>query len=84
MVGAFKPAFTERDQKQTMKISEESRQTGFIASAGIFEQSMGARDRIGIGLSYRLARLHSLAELLPWNRFMGSLKVNSDSPYVSP
>jgi hypothetical protein len=35
----------------------------------------GARNRVGIGLSYRPARLHSLAESVPWNRFMGSLKV---------
>jgi hypothetical protein len=28
-------------------------------SAGIFKQSMGARNRVGIGLSYRTARLHS-------------------------
>ncbi len=44
-------------------------------SASIFKQSMGARNRGGIGLSYRPARLHSLAELVPWNRFLGSLKV---------
>jgi hypothetical protein len=43
--------------------------------AGISEQSIGARNRVGIGLSYRPARLHSLAELVPWNRFLGSLKV---------
>jgi hypothetical protein len=36
---------------------------------------MGDRNRVGIGLSYRPARLHSLAELIPWNRFLGSLKV---------
>jgi hypothetical protein len=41
-------------------------------SAGIFKQSMLARNRIGIRLSYRPARL---AELIPWNRFLGSLKV---------
>ncbi len=35
----------------------------------------GARNRVEIGLSYRSARLHSLAELVPWNRFLGSLKV---------
>jgi hypothetical protein len=46
-------------------------------SAGIFEQSMGARNRAGIGLSYRPARLHRLAESNPWNRFLGSLKVNN-------
>ncbi len=43
--------------------------------AGIFKQSMGALNRVGIGLSYRPARLHSLAELVPWIRFLGSLKV---------
>jgi hypothetical protein len=30
-----------------------------------FEQSKGARNRVGIGLSYRPARLHRLAELIP-------------------
>ena len=44
-------------------------------SAGIFKQSMGARNRVGIALSYWPARLHRLAELIPWNRFLGSLKV---------
>ncbi len=39
------------------------------------KQSMGARNRVGIGLSYRPARLHRLAELIPWNRFFGFLKV---------
>ncbi len=39
------------------------------SSAGIFKQSMGARNRVGIRLSYRPARLHSLAELVPWSRF---------------
>jgi hypothetical protein len=43
--------------------------------AGIFKQSMEDRNRIGIGLSYRPARLHRLAELNPWNRFLGSLEV---------
>ncbi len=43
--------------------------------AGIFKESMGVRNRVGIGLSYRPARLHWLAELIPWNRFLGSLKV---------
>ncbi len=43
--------------------------------AGIFKQSVGARNRIGIGLSYRPARLHWLAEFIPWNRFLGSIFV---------
>jgi hypothetical protein len=45
------------------------------SSAGIFKQSMGARNRVGIELSYRPARLHSLAELVLWKPFLGSLKV---------
>ncbi len=49
---------------------------GIKNCGGIFKQSMGARNRVGIGLSYRPARLHRLAELIPWNRLLGSLKVN--------
>ncbi len=44
-------------------------------STGIFKKSMGARHRVGIGLSYRPARLHGLAEFIPWNLFLGSIKV---------
>jgi hypothetical protein len=33
-----------------------------LVSAGIFQQSMEARNRVGIGLSYQPARLHRLAE----------------------
>ena len=33
--------------------------------AGIFKQSMGARNRVEKGLSYRSARLHRLSELIP-------------------
>ncbi len=36
-----------------------------INCAGILEQSMGARNRVGIGLSYRPARLRRLAEAIP-------------------
>ncbi len=37
-----------------------------VQCAGIIEQSMGAsRNRVGIGLSYRPARLHRLAESIP-------------------
>jgi hypothetical protein len=45
------------------------------SSAGILEQSVGARNRVEIGLSYRSDRLHRLAESNPWNRFLVSLKV---------
>ncbi len=43
--------------------------------AGIFKQSMGARSQVVLGLSYRPARLHRLAESMPWNLFLGSLNV---------
>jgi hypothetical protein len=39
-------------------------------SAVIFKQTMEARNRVGIGLSYRPAW-----QLVPWNRFLGYLKV---------
>ncbi len=48
------------------------------SSARILEQSMGARNRVGIGLSYRPARLRRLAELIPGIRFLGSLKAGFD------
>jgi hypothetical protein len=32
------------------------------------------RIRVGIELSYRPARLQRLAELIPWNRFLGCLQ----------
>jgi hypothetical protein len=35
--------------------------------AGIFKPSMGARNQVGTGLSYRI--------IIPWNRFLGSIKV---------
>ncbi len=42
--------------------------------AGIFKKSMGARHRVGIGLLYRPARLHRLA-----NSFLG---IDSGAPYT--
>jgi hypothetical protein len=47
--------------------------------AGIFIPTMGAGNRVGIGLSYRPARLHRLAEFIPWNRFLGSLKFKNSA-----
>jgi hypothetical protein len=38
---------------------------------------MGARDRVGKGLSYRPAGLQSLAELIHWNRFHKRLKIRA-------
>jgi hypothetical protein len=39
----------------------------------LIKQAIGARNRVGIGLSYRPASLHGLAESIP--RSLGSLKV---------
>ncbi len=36
---------------------------------------MVARNRVGIGLSYRPARLHRLAEIIPCGRFLGFINV---------
>ncbi len=43
---------------------------------------MGTRNRVGKGLQYRPARLHSLAELVPWNRSLSSLKFGLCPPPV--
>ncbi len=48
---------------------------GLVIRAGIFKKSMGAKNRGGIGLSYRLARLHRLAEFIPWNQFRGPINI---------
>jgi hypothetical protein len=50
----------------------------------IFKQSMGARNRVVIGLSYRPARLHRLAEFIPWNRFLGSIIVYKNGLRTAP
>jgi hypothetical protein len=47
-----------------------------VDRVGIFKQSVGDRNRVGIGLSYRSAKLHRLAELIPGNQFLGSLKIS--------
>jgi hypothetical protein len=46
-----------------------------LPKAGILEQSMGARNRVGTGLQYRPDRLHRLADSIPCNRFLGFLNV---------
>jgi hypothetical protein len=43
-----------------------SEDAGIEPNVGILEQSMGARNRVGIDLSYQPARLHRLAESMPW------------------
>ncbi len=55
--------------------SKKSIPPAYVANAGIINNLMGARNRVGIELSYRPAWLHRLAEFIPWNRFLGSIKV---------
>jgi hypothetical protein len=50
-------------------------------SAGILQQSMGARNRVGIGLSYWSARLHRLAESIP--ELLKSLKIQEKFSLLS-
>jgi hypothetical protein len=38
---------------------------------------MGVRNRVGIELSYRPARLQRPAEFTPWNRFLDSIKLKN-------
>ncbi len=40
-----------------------------------FKTIYGATNQVGIGLLYWPARLQRLAEFIPWNKFLGSLKV---------
>ncbi len=47
----------------------------FVMLCWNFRKYMGARNRVGIGLSYRPARLHRLAESIPG--FLKSLKIPS-------
>jgi hypothetical protein len=53
------------------------RSPGIDSYAGILEQFTGDRNGVGISiwLSYRTSRLHGLAESIPWNWFLESLKV---------
>jgi hypothetical protein len=45
-----------------------------------FKQSiMGVRNQVGIGLSYRPARLHRLPESIPYNQFLDSSKFKNSS-----
>ncbi len=46
-----------------------------VLRAGIFKKSMGARHRGGIGFLYRPARLHRLAEFIPWHQFRGPINI---------
>jgi hypothetical protein len=62
---------TKINEKEHLRHSPPPPHT-VLYCAGIFKKSMvGARNQGGIGLSYRSARLHTLAEFIPGNQFRG-------------
>ncbi len=76
-----KGVYTKVDKQKTLLKKFEPRETHFTTNEGNQTVSVtlvplwGASNHAGIGLSYRPARLHRLAELISRNRFLGSLKV---------
>jgi hypothetical protein len=56
-----------------------TKEGSLLACARIFKQSMGARNRVGLGLSYRPAKPHRLAKLIPWIRFLRFLSLHKSS-----
>ncbi len=68
------PAWLEKT-KNVFHKRVSSFEFSFASRAGIFKKSMGARNRGGIGLSYRPARLHRLAEFIPWYQFRGPINI---------
>jgi hypothetical protein len=66
--GPIPPAYVAWRAGTTNRVVVEYR-------AGIFKKSMGARNRGGIRLLYRTARLHRLAEFIPWNQFRGPINI---------
>ncbi len=59
----------EKDQRGKLLVSRG------CGKSELKNSENSARNRLGIGLSYRPARQHCLAELVPSYRFWGSLKV---------
>ncbi len=56
--------------------AQKSIPPAYVALAGIFKQEMGARYQVGIELSYRPGGyICRLTVLIPYNRFLGSVKV---------
>jgi hypothetical protein len=66
--------YEEKDRRRIDRREEEIYR-GKEYRAGIFKKSMGARHRGGIGFSYRPARLHRLAEFIPWHQFRGPINI---------
>jgi hypothetical protein len=62
----FKPQrWRFRVYKNWVVLCKDSTKEKKKTCAGILEQSMGAKNRVGIGLLYRPAWLHRLAESIP-------------------
>ncbi len=68
--------YTQRRMRLSSCQGEREPDCGRRTCAGIFKQSMGARTEFEYGCCTRPARLHRLAKLTVWNRFLGFLKVN--------
>jgi hypothetical protein len=68
-------ASTHNNTGNKFQILEAGEQALIKYRAGIFKKSMGAKHRGGIGFSYRPARLHRLAEFIPWNQFRGPINI---------
>jgi hypothetical protein len=64
-----------RDKKLGLIYIESLPRWLVVIRPGIFKKSKEARNRVGIGLSYRPARPHRLVEFIPWNQFLGSINV---------
>jgi hypothetical protein len=62
-----------REGTQDARQGREKGTEKWVTRTGIFKEAMGARHQRGRGLSYRPARLHRLAEFIPWNRFRGPI-----------
>jgi hypothetical protein len=55
-------------------VPEKPAYLGIEFSAGILEQSMGARNRVGLGLSYQPEGIHRLAGIVSLESIPGLLK----------
>ncbi len=70
---APRPSFSSLSHQQVASLSQSSCVSP--VQSWIFKESMGARNRGGRWLPYRPARLHRLAEFIPWNRFRGPIRL---------
>jgi hypothetical protein len=69
-----RPIISTKNGLQLRSITKTRLLFGHLVSAGILEQSMEARKRVGIRLSYRPAGLHRLAESIHYRFIIDSLE----------